>query len=82
MSNVPEEVGKVATVAIGGFRDNPLCLAAVVLAAFFGLLTFWAYQKDADRRAKTADILLDKCIPYVQEIRPEDHPPRTEGVKP
>jgi hypothetical protein len=79
MSNIPEEAGKVATTAIDAFRNNPACLAAILLAAGFGVLTFYGLQRDADRRSKTADILISKCIPYVGELQRESHPPRDES---
>lgn len=81
MSNTVEEAGKVATSAIDAMKGNPSCLAAIILAALFALLTFYAMQRDADRKAKTVDILLTKCIPYVEELKPESHPMRDEGLQ-
>lgn len=73
-----EEAGKVATSAIEALKGQPSCLAAILLAALFALLTFYGLQKDADRRARTVDVLLTKCIPYVEETRRESHPRRDE----
>lgn len=56
-----EEAGKVATSAVEALKTNPSCLAAIMLAALFAGLTFYALQRDADRRAKTTDILLERC---------------------
>lgn len=56
---VSEAVGKVAEA----FRNGPGCLAAILLAALFAVLTFYAMQKDADRRARTVDLLLERCYP-------------------
>lgn len=63
---VPEEAGKVATSAIDAFKNNPACLAAILLAAVFAILTFFALQKDAERRSKTVDTLLERCMPKAQ----------------
>lgn len=63
MNTVPEEAGKVATSAIDALKNNPACLAAIILAALFACLTFFALQRDADRRAKTTDLLLERCYP-------------------
>lgn len=60
---LPEEAGKVASNVVDSFKNNPACLAAVLLAAMFGILTFYAYQRDADRRTHTQDILLERCYP-------------------
>jgi hypothetical protein len=77
--SIPEEAGKVASSAIDVLRRDPFYLALLLLTGFFGALTFYAYQLDADRRATTVDILLKKCVPYVTELRPESHPGRDEG---
>jgi hypothetical protein len=63
MSNIPEETGKVATTAIEAFKNNPACLAAILLAALFAVLSFYGMQRDADRKSKTADLLLERCYP-------------------
>ena len=59
---VPEETGKVATSIVEGLKTSPSCLAAIILAAMFALLTFYALQRDADRRSKTVDTLLAHCV--------------------
>jgi hypothetical protein len=61
--SLPEEAGKVATSAIDAFKNNPACLAAIVLAGLFSVLTFVGLQRDADRRSKTVDILMERCYP-------------------
>lgn len=79
MGDLPEEVGKVTTSAIDAMKGNPSCLAAIILAGLFAGLTFWGLQRDADRRSRTVDVLLTKCIPYVEELKQESHPRRDEG---
>lgn len=61
-----EESAKVATTVVEGFKNNPACLAAILLAALFAVLTFYAMQRDADRRARTVDIMLTRCVPNVE----------------
>jgi hypothetical protein len=58
-----EPVADVAKSALQAFKDNPACLAAICLSAGFGVLTFYGLQRDADRRSRTADILIERCIP-------------------
>ena len=60
--SMPEEAGKAVSSVVDGLKGNPSCLAAIVLAALFAVLTFYAMQKDAERKAKTVDILLQHCI--------------------
>lgn len=80
MSNIPEEAGKVATSAIDVLKRDPFYLALLLLTAFFGGLTWYAYQLDADRRSKTVDILLNRCIPYIEAFRHAvPYTPQEEG---
>lgn len=74
MSNIPEEAGKVATSAVDAFKNNPACLAAILLAMVFAVLTFLAFQRDADRRSKTADLVMTRCFPYIDEHRRKTPP--------
>jgi hypothetical protein len=53
----------VATAAVEGLKNNPSCLTAILLAGVFAILTFYALQKDADRRSRTTDILIQRCLP-------------------
>lgn len=48
-------------------HSGAACVAACLLAAFFGWLTFQAYQRDADRRSHTQDILLERCYPEARQ---------------
>lgn len=66
-----EDAGKVASDTVAAFKGSPSCLAAILLAAIFAFLTFYALQRDADRRAHTVDILLSKCVPdHLEEVKP------------
>ncbi len=67
MSDPVSEAGKVAGSAVDALRGSPTCLAVIILAAFFGALTFFAYQRDADRRSKTTDVLLERCYAPLHE---------------
>lgn len=67
-----EEVGKAVSGAVDTFRGNALCLAAIVLAAFFGALTFYGLQRDADRRQAAMLQIMDRCFP-------DDEPPAADN---
>jgi hypothetical protein len=55
----------IAQTTVEGLKSNPSCLAAIALAAIFAVLTFYAMQRDADRRAQTVNTLLTRCMPQV-----------------
>lgn len=74
---IPEEAGKVATSTVEALKTNPSCLAAIILAGIFAVLTFFAMQRDADRRARTTDLLLQRCF-YDHGITP---PQSKEEIK-
>jgi hypothetical protein len=66
MNTIPEEAGRVATSAIEGLKTNPSCLAAILLAALFALLTFFALQGEERRahdRMMEISKLLHACYP-------------------
>jgi hypothetical protein len=73
MSNVPEEAGKVATSAIDAMKANPSCLAALIVVGIFAALSFFGNQRDAERKTKTIDILLNRCYPAPAG---DYHPPK------
>jgi hypothetical protein len=59
------EAGKVASEAIAGLKQNPSCLAAILLAALFAGLIYIASQREAERsnaRFQTAMTLLNGCL--------------------
>lgn len=59
------EAGKVASEAIAGLKNNPSCLAAIVLAGVFAFLTYLALQREAERsqgRMETVVNLLNRCL--------------------
>lgn len=68
--SIPEEAGKVATSTVDALKGNPSCLAAIMLAGIFAVLTYVAFQRDADRRAKTVDLLLERCYPPSLDVNP------------
>jgi hypothetical protein len=60
---VSEEAGKVATSAVEALRGTPACLAALVLCAMFVTLSYFNNQREADRKAKTVDTIIERCFP-------------------
>lgn len=59
------EAGKVASDAINGLKQNPSCLAAILLAALFAILIYVASQREAERynaRIQTMMALINKCV--------------------
>lgn len=77
-----EEAGKVATSAIEGLKSNPSCLAAILLASLFALLTYASLQA-SERRAHDRMIevvkLLHACYPAAAE---PIYPPRANRRDP
>jgi hypothetical protein len=59
----PEEAGKVATSAIEALKAAPSCLAALLLCAMFIALSYFNNQREAERKAKTLDIVMERCFP-------------------
>jgi hypothetical protein len=52
-----EAGGRVAEA----FRNSPNCLAAILLAALFAVLTYFAMQKAEDRRQVLFESLIGAC---------------------
>jgi len=52
----------VVTDLIHALKTNPACLAAILLAAMFAILTYLALQNDADRRSETVNMVLARCF--------------------
>ena len=70
--SIPEQAGKVATSTIDAMKNNQACLAAILLAGLFAVLTFYAMQRDAERRSRTVDMVIQRCFPQVEDK--EDRP--------
>lgn len=63
--SVPEQVGKVASGTVDALKTNPSCLAAIILAALFAILTYIAMQREAERynaRVETMMSLINRCM--------------------
>jgi hypothetical protein len=59
------EAGKAVSNAIEGLKTNPSCLAAILLAALFAVLTYVAMQREAERynaRVETMMSLINRCM--------------------
>lgn len=72
---IPEHVGKVATSAIDALKVNPSCLAAILLAAIFAVLTFLALQNQVERdtaRLAATMQLLQSCMSNAVPKRHDD----------
>jgi hypothetical protein len=68
-----EEAGEVVKSVVSQFGPgNAACLAAIILSAMFALLTFFALQRDADRRSEVTKVILGRCL---QEIGEAAKPP-------
>jgi hypothetical protein len=58
------DAGKeVAHSVIDAFKGNPLCLAAIVLAGLSTGVLYLAMEREADRKSRTADIVIERCFP-------------------
>jgi len=65
---IDDDPGVVSDL-IHALKTNPACLAAILLAAMFAILTYLALQNDADRRAKTVDMVLARCFD-LKDLKP------------
>lgn len=66
-----EEVGEVTKSIVSSFGPaNAACLASIVLAAIFALLTFFALQRDADRRTEMTKVILGRCLEELGDSKP------------
>lgn len=60
-----QETGKVFTSAIDAFKGNPACLASILLAGLFALLTYFSLTNErAETHEKTIEIvkILNLCM--------------------
>jgi len=68
-----EEAGDVAKSIVTSFGPaNAACLAAILLSAMFGILTYFALQRDADRRTELTKAIITRCIAEVGSIAKDD----------
>ncbi|WP_042778893.1 hypothetical protein [Sinorhizobium fredii] len=65
--NGEKVTGIVATVA-DSMKGNPSCLAAILLAGIFAVLTYFALQADAQRAHERFEAVMAACF--------ADGPPR------
>jgi hypothetical protein len=63
MSNVPEEIQKTVTSVTEALKTNPSCLAAILLAAIFALLTYFSMTIERHEAHERAMALITKCVP-------------------
>lgn len=63
MSNVPGEVGKVATSAIDAMKGSPALLAVILLQLSTLGVAFYAVEQQRERQFKREMMLLDHCLP-------------------
>lgn len=64
---IPEEAGKVATVAIEAFRGSPACLASVGLAALFAVLTYMSMLDERGEFHARQMALITGCMPHQKD---------------
>lgn len=62
MSNIPEEIGKGVSSVTGALQGNPLCITAVVLSAFFAVLTFALVRAERNASHERELALINRCI--------------------
>jgi hypothetical protein len=46
---VTDQAGDIVKSITDSFKDNPACLAAILLAAMFSVLTYFNMQQEAER---------------------------------
>lgn len=69
MSNVPSEVGKVASSAIDALKGQPACLAAILLAACFAVLTYMSLTNERAEMHQRQMTLIERCFPLAAMSR-------------
>jgi hypothetical protein len=65
VSNVPGEVGKVATSAIDALRGNPGLLVLVLLQLVTMGILAWVQMSNNAYRHERELLLLRSCLPYL-----------------
>jgi hypothetical protein len=58
-----EPATDLAKSAIDALKGNPLCLAAIVLAGLSTGVLYLAMEREADRKSRTADVIIERCFP-------------------
>lgn len=67
MSDHPTGVTEVAKSIVEGLKPNPSCLAAITLAAIFGLLTYYSLVAERHEMHERSMRLIDHCFPAPRE---------------
>lgn len=62
MSNIPDVIERGAEAVSKGFAGNPLCLAAVLLAAMFGLLTYFSLTTERHEAHERTMAVIARCF--------------------
>lgn len=57
-----EEAGKVATTAIDALRQNPLCLAVVVLTIVLSIIAYYRESSTVHDRTQVITTLIERCM--------------------
>lgn len=60
---IPEEIGGVSKSVVESFKDNPLCLAVVVLSTLMMVFSYFTLKEAEDRRAMATNSLIERCFP-------------------
>ena len=60
--SMPEAFERGVETITHGLRGNPLCLAAVILSAMFGVLTYLALTNERQEGHERTMALIDKCV--------------------
>lgn len=61
--SIPEEAGKTISNVADALKTNPSCLAAITLAAIFGILTYLTLRDEQAQTQQRQMLLLEKCFP-------------------
>lgn len=73
--NIPEETGKTISNVADALRGNPSCLAAILLAAMFAVLTYLSLVGEREDMQRRQMALIDRC----QFLPPHTDPPFGEN---
>jgi hypothetical protein len=55
------EIGKSVSSVAESLKDNPSCLAAILLAAMFAVLTYFSMRQDREYYQERQMALIQRC---------------------
>jgi hypothetical protein len=70
---VTDQASEVVKSVTEGFKGNPSCLAAIILAGIFAVLTYLNMQHDEQRAQARFDKVIALCWSNIEGPNPQSH---------